>query len=882
MKKIYLVDVSNMFFRAFYAIPRLTNSKGMPTNALYGFVGMIIKLLRDNKPDYMAFCLDQKDGSFRDELYTEYKANRVELPEDMEPQFPYMRQILDVLGLPILEMTRFEADDVIGTLAKQAASRGIEAVIVSGDKDFAQLVDEHISLYDTMKNIRYGRAGVIEKWGIPPEQMIDYLSIVGDTSDNIPGIKGVGPKGAVKLLTEFKTLEDIYKGIDSIKSESLKSKIVESKEQAYLAKKLVTIVTDVPLKVEIENLKQRELDRDAVDKLFTELDFTALIKKVFDAADAVAQASSAPVQPVRPSDDNRPLIRSIPRVPAPAATDMAVAATVAVAPAVPAVEVEVVSLGLAELAQKFEAGASIWAAVTDKGFCFADSENIYQVNARIEEIGPILSAKKLKWSGFNIKSIWKYLGISNATCEWDTMLAAYVIRPKPVEAFADVYKILYQAELPDLLSSEQALKLEMQAQAELQKRLVEFNGVSVYLEMELPIVPILHGMEQAGILIDKAELARQSKTLETDVAVLEKKIHELAGGPFNIASPKQLGAILFEKLQIPVVKKTKTGYSTDSDVLGKLAEKYPIAALITEYRELSKLKSTYVDALPLLVDPKDDRIHTTFEQALTATGRLSSNNPNLQNIPIRTDRGRMIRKAFIAKKDHVLLAADYSQIELRVLAEIAADPGLIEAFKKGHDVHAATAAEVFDVPLDQVTSDQRRMAKAVNFGIAYGQGAFGLAETLGISRSEAKTIIDNYFIKFPNIQNYMSKTIDQAKERFYVETLFGRRRYLDELRSSMQMIRKFGERAAVNAPMQGTASDIVKKAMIGVHDAIQAGKIKATMVLQVHDELLFECKADQAEEQAKIIKSIMENVVQLSVPMVVNVAWGTDWESAHS
>ncbi|MEK6555135.1 MAG: DNA polymerase I, partial [Bdellovibrionota bacterium] len=514
--------------------------------------------------------------------------------------------------------------------------------------------------------------------------------------------------------------------------------------------------------------------------------------------------------------------------------------------------------------------------------CFADGKTIYQVNARIDEIGPLLSEKKLKWNGFDVKKIWKYLGISTSVCDWDTMLAAYVLRPKPVEAFSDVYKILYHTELPDLLSPEEALSLEMQAQAELQKRLIENSGESVYREMELPVVSILHDMEQAGILIDKKELARQSKTLETDILALEKKIHELAGGPFNIASPKQLGAILFEKLEIPAVKKTKTGYSTDSDVLSKLSEKYPIAALIIEYRELSKLKSTYVDSLPTLVDPKDERIHTTFQQALTATGRLSSINPNLQNIPIRTDRGRMIRKAFIAKKDHVLLAADYSQIELRVLAEITKDPGLIEAFRKGHDVHAATAAEVFEVPLAEVTSDQRRMAKAVNFGIAYGQGVFGLAEALGIPRAEAKTIIDNYFIKFPNIQNYMSQTIEQAKEQFYVETLFGRRRYLDELRSNVQMIRKFGERAAINAPMQGTASDIVKKAMIAVYRAIQAGEIKAQMVLQVHDELLFECHKDQAEAQSAIIKSVMENVVQLKVPMIVNVAWGTDWESAHS
>lgn len=902
MKSLYLVDVSNMFFRAFYAIPRLTNSKGMPTNALYGFVGMTVKLLRENRPDYMAYCFDLPEANFRDELYADYKANRSEMPEDLVPQMPYIRQITELLGIPILEAKGFEADDVIGTLARQAQKKNIDAVIVSGDKDFAQLVGPHICLYDTMKNVRYNDKEVREKWGIPPEKMIDYLSIVGDTSDNIPGIKGVGPKGACKLIEEYGSLESIYEHVDEIKSESLRNKIKESRDAAFLAKKLVTIVTDVPLEFPIEQLAVKPVDPEKVKVLFEELDFGALLRKVIDPRPPSAGASATAGVPnaadvvVNAAGGGSPASSSSP---ASADTDALGGHTMKVAPTattkkkatkedVPepqmtfdvgakAKDLKHNQISVKEFTKIFPAGSEVWAATADTGYCFSDQKQTYTVDSSKEELGKILSEQNLNWSGFDLKTIWGFFGMTGGTNPvWDTMLAAYVIKPGTVDDFSVVYKRLHQTEMPDNLTLEEILQLEISVADALAKKLVENSGDHVYRNIELPLLPILFEMEQRGILIDKKELARQAEGLVADIAQLEAKIHELAGEKFNIGSPKQLGTILFEKLKCPMGKKTKTGYSTDSGVLEKLAAKFPIAKYITEYRELSKLHSTYVEALPHLAD-ENGRVHTKFQQAVTTTGRLSSTNPNLQNIPIRTDRGRMIRRAFIADPKHCLLSVDYSQIELRILAEVTGDPGLLDAFNRDLDIHAATAAEVFGVEVDKVTPDQRRMAKAVNFGIAYGQGVFGLADTLEIPRDEAKKIIDSYFMKFKNVKEYMVSTVEKAKENFYVETVLGRRRYLEELRSPNQMLRKFGERAAINAPIQGSSSDLVKMAMIAVHK-----KTKAKLLLQVHDELLFECPNDQVEVEAQKIRESMESVVKLKVPLKVNVAWGKNWEDAHA
>lgn len=901
MKKLYLVDVSSMFFRAFYAIPPLRTSSGLPTNALYGFLAMCIKLIRENRPDYLVFCFDRKEPSFRSELYEEYKANRTEMPEDLVPQLPYIRQITEKLGVLAIDREGFEADDIIGTLAMFGAKENLDVSIVSGDKDFAQLVNERITLYDTMKDVRMNPAGVAEKWGVEPKQMIDYLAIVGDTSDNIPGVRGVGPKGAQKLLAEYKTLDGIYEHINEIKSESLRSKLLESKEAAYLAQKLVTIVTDVKLDLKLEDMRPKAIEKESFKVLLDELEFGAFMRKLFgddgaqngeaDAAtgkqksmgfnfrgkNQAKNASSADELQSQVSttnvDDGKGSLGSADhnkndKDKKPTKENKAANLKSAVATTIVREQ-----WSLADLKKKVSPYDEIWAAQNERGFCLGYEGKAIQVDARLEEIGEVLGPKMLAWKGFDLKSIWHNLKMPQVlTPKWDSMLAAYVVKAGSIESFTEIYEKYCERKLPDLAAPEDILNAEFEIEPVLRTRLEETRGLSVLDKFELPLVPVLYEMEVRGILIDRAVLKEQSEGLTTDIARLEKEIFKSAGESFNISSPKQLGAILFEKLKIPSGKRTKTGYSTDSDVLSRLAAEYPICALVIEYRELTKLKSTYVDALPLLVDPNDGRLHTHFHQAVTQTGRLSSTNPNLQNIPIRTERGRAIRNAFIAKEGHVLLSVDYSQIELRVLAEITGDPGLCEAFKKDLDIHSATAAEIFGVELDQVTSEQRRMAKAVNFGIAYGQGVYGLAESLEISRDESKKIIENYFNKFKKVKEYMLDTVAVAKEQGYVESLFGRRRYMDEFKSPSSMVQKFGERAAINAPIQGTASDLMKKAMIDV-----AENISVPILLQVHDELLFECPEDQVETESINIKNIMESVADFKIPLRVHVSWDKSW-----
>lgn len=860
MKKLFLVDVSSLFFRAYYAIPPLTTAEGLPTNALYGFTTMCVRLLRESKPDYIAFCFDRPEPSFRVEMYEDYKANRTEMPDDLEQQIPYIKKIVELLGISALEMPGYEADDLIGTLAVAGEKAGLEVIIVSSDKDFAQLVTDKIQLFDTMKNKKFGPEGVFEKWGIHPKQMIDYLSMVGDSSDNIPGVRGVGPKGATKLLAEYKTLDGVYKNIDKIKG-ALQTKLIEGKKNAELAKKLVTIVTDLKLELAPKDLALRPLKKDQLKELFEKLEFTAMLRKLTGdetaaAAPTKAEKKSSPKASSKSSDKKTESVK----VSAP-----------------PPNSSEVLTWSLSELQEKLPAYSELWSVHTERGFSFCVDGQSFQVNGEAESLGQILSEKKLQWKGFDLKTTWELLKIKDPEKPvWDNMLAAYVLKAGNTEDPEAVYKMLFDSKWPDLMSPSESLNLHMQMEVELRKRLEEKSGLSVLEKMELPLVPILYSMERRGILIDVDNLHKQSKTLEADIGKLEKDIYKMAGETFNIASPKQLAVVLFEKLKVPIGKKTKTGFSTGSDVLEKNAAEFPICSKIIDFRELSKLRSTYVDALPSLVNQEDGRLHTHFHQALTSTGRLSSSNPNLQNIPIRTERGRLVRQAFVPQKGHKIVSVDYSQIELRVLAEISGDPNMRRAFVEGKDVHAATAAEIFGVKLEDVNPDQRRMAKAVNFGIAYGQGAFGLAEQLGLSRQESKEIIENYFRKFKKVQDYMLETVQRANEVGYVETLFGRRRYLDELKSSNQMVRKFGERAAINAPMQGTASDLVKLAMIEVFESVSA-----PMLLQVHDELLFEIPENEIQEQVKEIKKIMEGVAKFSVPLVVNVAWGDNWDEAH-
>jgi DNA polymerase I len=923
MKKLYLVDVSSMFFRAFYAIRPLSNPAGLPVNALYGFLSMTVKLLREIRPDYMAFCFDHSGDSFRKEIDVRYKANRSEMPADLVPQVPYFRKLSEALGIPCLEAPNFEADDIIGTLTKLGRDHGLEVVIVSSDKDFAQLVKPYVSMYDTMKDVRYDEAGVVNKWGVEPRKMIDYLSIVGDSSDNVCGVKGIGEKGAQKLLAQYESLEDIYAHIDDITGATQK-KLIAGKDDAFLSKELVTIICDMPLGVQPEDLRLKPIHRDELAALLAELDFKTFAKTLL--GESVATPAATPAAGAAAADgaaagnedrteagsgtgsevdasrgalrDDGHIEGSVSHVLNPKGREVGTVAGsanpmnsfVRKAPPLPVVEDVKVAIGqvtedrydLSQLAKWLKPEAETWALQTERGSFLAQPEGgsngwrIVEIAASGVEVGELLNEKRLKYKGFDIKSFAKGHSVSAPEVAWDQMLAAYVIRAAPIEAVQPLFTLYNGQQLPDLPTPTQILSAHLQLEGHLRKKLTTINGEKVLFEIEQPLVPILVGMERAGIAIDSQALAVQSQGLLSDIQGLEKDIHRLAGEVFNIGSTKQLGQILFEKLKLPPGKKTKTGYSTDADVLDKLSADYEIAGKLTQWRELTKLRSTYVESLPLLVNKETGRIHTTFNQAQTTTGRLSSINPNLQNIPIRTERGNQVRSAFVAAPGYQLVSADYSQIELRILAHITNDPGLMRAFESDLDIHTATASEVFDVPLESVTGDMRRKAKAVNFGLAYGQGAYGLAETLRIPRKEATDIITRYFARFSGVQNYMTETIEEAKKKGYVETIFGRRRYLDELYSQSGSVRQFGERAAINAPIQGTASDLVKLAMIKVGNP--AG---SRMLLQVHDELVFEAEDSAVDEVCLEVGSKMENVAQLKVPLKVNTGTGKDWLSAH-
>lgn len=863
MKKIYLIDVSAMFFRAFYAIRALSSPSGVPVNAVYGFLSMMIKLLKEEKPEYLVFCYDRKEPSFRKTMYEGYKAHRTEMPDELAQQIPYIKRLAELLGVPAFEVESFEADDIIGTLTKWGRRNGMEVFIVSGDKDFGQLIEDNVTLYDTMKGVRYNVAGVQEKWGIRPDQFIDYLAIVGDASDNVPGVKGVGEKGAIKLLEQFKDVEDIYENIDKVESKSVREKLIASKDNALLSKKLVTISCDVPMPDDLEAYRLKPFMADELRTFLHELNFKSFEKSLFGTVDTTPAAAPAAVA-------TGPLVKTA----SPALSlnhDEEVAPTIVIAKEERSFEEK--SMTTRELADFLAEHQSLWGFSDIRGVFIGTESQIIAVSD-YEYLGKLTDTYQVQWQGFDLKSFWHKIGAKTPVAAWDSQLAAYVLKAGDTSDFGKIYTKFMADVLPELASPSQIYNAHLNFATTLKSQLHNVQGEKVYQDLDLPLARVLLSMERWGIRIDKDLLAQQSEALALEIGEVEKKIHETAGESFNVGSPKQLGVILFEKLGLPAGKKTKTGYSTDEEVL--LGLDHPIAKLVLQWREMSKLKSTYVDALPAMIDPKDERVHSSFNQALTTTGRLSSTQPNLQNIPIRTERGQQVRKAFIAAPRMKLMSVDYSQIELRILAHISEDPNLCKAFADDLDIHAATASEVFGVALKDVTPEHRRSAKAVNFGIAYGQGAFGLAENLGISRTEAKDIIDRYFSRFKNVREYIDSTVKTAHEKGYVETLFGRRRYIDELNSKNMALKKFGERAAINAPIQGTASDLVKKAMIEVFE-----KVPVRMLLQVHDELIFEDFEENLQKHSAQLISIMENVVKLKVPLKVNYAIGNNWDEAH-
>lgn len=924
-----LIDASSFIFRAFYAVRPLSNKAGVPTNAVFGFANMILKVLEEMRPTHIAVVYDTKAPSFRKEMYVEYKANRSSMPEDLVPQIPYIKKFVEALGLPAFERPGFEADDVIATLADRAAhlsNEHAEVCIVSSDKDLMQLVNENIYLYDTMKEQKYTPAQVKEKLGVEPALVADLLGIVGDSSDNIPGVKGIGPKGAVGLLEQFGSLEGIYGNLEAVKKDGQRKQLAECRELALLSKKLATVIRDLPLETDWHSLRCEPVPGEALYALLQELDFAALEKRM--RAWKMPQGEGKTVPLAGASATPAPTTEAA----APVAANDVVAARkksyglitsvdelFAALNAIPkdnvvAIDTETTSLHIrsAELVGFSFCGDGANAYYVPVGHQDpAATELLPQPLPQIEKqealkiFGAFLQGRRV--AGQNLKfdlNILKNAGIDLGPDQvaFDTMIASYVLEPEgrhgldllaakhlghknisysdvcgegkneipfshvPLEAAKDY--AAEDAHVAYLLM--EVLRERLHAVPALEK---------VFREIDLPLAVVLAGLEWEGVSIDSEHLKLVSADFTIELTALEKRAHEIAGGEFNLSSPKQLQKILFEDLKLPPSKKTKTGFSTDVEVLEKLSHLHELPAIILEHRELSKLKGTYVDVLPTLVDPVTHRVHAQFNQTVAATGRLSSQEPNLQNIPIRTASGKLVRKAFVARPGNVLLGADYSQIELRILASMSGDELLTKAFREGQDVHALTASKIFGTPIEAVSEEERRKAKAINFGLIYGKSAFSLAEELKISRGEAADIIKRYFARYPTIRGFLDSLFEEAKRTGYAETLFGRRRAIEGIHSTNKMILGMAERMAVNTPIQGTAADIVKIAMVDLCRALDKAKSPARMILQVHDELVLEVPNGAAKETALLVREHMEAAGRgkIHVPLTVEIGIAGNW-----
>ncbi|MFM2486060.1 DNA polymerase I [Celerinatantimonas yamalensis] len=912
---LVLIDGSSYLFRAYYSPPHLTNGKGEATGAVYGVVNMLRSLLRQVDPKRIAVIFDAKGKNFRHELYADYKANRPPMPDDLRSQIEPLHAIIRAMGLPLIAQSGVEADDVIGTLAKQASKAGYQVLISTGDKDMAQLVDDQIMLVNTMTDTLLDSEGVVDKYGVHPEQIIDYLALMGDSVDNIPGVPKCGPKTAVKWLNEYGSLDGLLAHRDEIKGK-IGENLRAFADQLPLSYELATIRTDVPLELSIEQLAIQPSDQDKLVALFGELEFKRWLAELLEAKATPQLPIGADALLVNEdSDDNgaapEALHGDYELILTPAQLDVWCAKLKAAD--LIALDTETTSLNymqadLVGLSFAVKAGEAAYVPI---GHDYPDAPEQLDRAYVLATLKPLLEDPTLAKVGQNLKydqSVLARAGVQLKGIKFDTMLESYVLNSTVTRhdmnslalnylqhqciKFEDVagkgakqltfnqidlkQAYPYAAEDADItLRLHQILWPQIQAQPRL-KQLFE--------EVELPLVAILSDVERRGVRIDSVRLEQHSERLAIRIEQLEAKAHELAGEVFNLGSPKQLQQILFEKMQLPVVKKTPKGApSTAEEVLQELALDYPLPATILEYRGLSKLKSTYTDKLPKMVDSLSHRLHTSYHQAVTATGRLSSSDPNLQNIPIRNEEGRKIRQAFIAQDGFKLVAIDYSQIELRIMAHLSADAGLLNAFAHGKDIHRATASEVFSEPLEQVTQEQRRSAKAINFGLIYGMSAFGLSRQLNIGRKEAQRYMDTYFERYPGVHRYMEETRAQAADDGFVETIYGRRLYLPDIKARNGARRAGAERAAINAPMQGSAADIIKKAMIAVADYIENNQLgeRVRMLMQVHDELIFEVAESELATQVDALKSIMEQAVKLDVPLIAEAGVGDNWDEAH-
>jgi DNA polymerase-1 len=917
---LILVDGSSYLYRAFHALPPLTNSKGKPTGAVKGVINMMRRLQKDYPESTHVVVFDAKGKTFRDEIYSDYKAHRPPMPDDLRLQIEPIHKIIQAMGMPMLIIEGVEADDVIGTLALQATAAEQPVVISTGDKDIAQMVNEHIVMENTMTNTVLDRAGVIEKFGIPPELIIDYLALLGDKSDNIPGVPGVGEKTALGLLQGIGGLDAIYTRLDEVASlefrgaKTMAPKLEAHRELAYLSYQLATIKTDVKMDLAIGELHNGEANQPALLALFKELEFKTWIKEL-ESDDTATAAQPKPDQNT-PSDNGAdpapqppPVEKDYQTVLTQQQLDNWVAKIKSAS--LVAVDTETTSLDYmqAQLVGVCVAVEPGEAAYIPFGHDYMGAPAQLSKEAVLAQLKPLLEDPEIKKVGQNLKydmSVLAQHGIDLQGVAFDTMLESYVLDSVATRhdmdslaaeylgettiSFTDVAgkgasqltfnqvpleeAAPYAAEDADItLRLHQVLWPELRKHASLEK---------VFNDIELPLLPVLSRIERTGALVDGTLLFQQSNELAERLGELETEAWGLAGQQFNLASPKQLGEILFEKLEIPVLKKTAKGApSTKEEVLQELALDYPLPKVLLEHRGLAKLKSTYTDKLPTMINPQSQRIHTSYHQAGTATGRLSSSDPNLQNIPVRTPEGRRVRQAFIAAPGCKMVAADYSQIELRIMAHLSEDPSLLKAFAEGQDIHRATAAEVFAVATEQVTADMRRSAKAINFGLIYGMSAFGLARQLNIGRKQAAEYIELYFQRYPGVQAYMNNIRHTAAEQGYVETAFGRRLYLPEINSRNGMRRQAAERTAINAPMQGTAADIIKLAMIHVDDWLQNSNLQSRMIMQVHDELVLEVPEVELEPVTQGLNDLMQNAASLLVPLVVDVGVGDNWDQAH-
>jgi DNA polymerase-1 len=904
-KPLVLVDGSSYLYRAFHALPPLTNSKGQPTGAVKGVLNMLRALVKEFAPTHIAVVFDAPGKTFRDDLFAEYKSHRPPMPDDLRAQVEPLKAAIRAMGLPLIVESGVEADDVIGTLALQAKRRGMKTVISTGDKDMAQLVDEDISLINTMTNTRLDRDGVIGKYGIPPERVVDYLALMGDSSDNIPGVEGIGEKTALALVAGLGGVEDIYASLEKIAdlsfrgAKQLAPKLEPQRDIALLSKRLATIQTDVPLNETIDDLVPRAPDREALVELWRDLEFRQWLDELLVAApqeNAQAGAGNIDTSAYETVLDDAALARWIERLQK---------------AELYAFDTETTSL---DYMQARIVGVSFAVSPGEAAYVplahdYPGAPDQLDRDTVLARLKPLLEGSAQRKVGQHLKYDMNVLanhGIALDGVAHDTMLESYVLDSVATRHDMDSLSLKYLGHRPiafediagkgakqitfNQVALEQAAPyaaedadVTLRLHETLWPRIAAEPALRrVYEEIEMPLLPVLSRMERTGAFVDPAMLRTQSGELGKRLMEIEQAAYDAAGQPFNLGSPKQLGEILFDKLGIPVFKKTPTGApSTAEEVLEELALDYPLPKLVLEHRSLAKLKSTYCDKLPEMVDRDSGRVHTSYHQAVAATGRLSSSDPNLQNIPVRTDEGRRIRQAFRAPPGMRILACDYSQIELRIMAHLSGDAGLLDAFAHGMDIHRATAAEVFGVKPEQVSDLQRRNAKAINFGLIYGMSEFGLARQLGISRTEARDYIETYFERYPGVRRYMDDTRAQAREQGYVETLFGRRLYLPEIRVANQQRRQAAERTAINAPMQGTAADIIKRAMIAVDAWLRAEAVPARMIMQVHDELVFEVDEHKAGMVRGKVQELMASAAELRVPLVVDAGVGANWDEAH-